>query len=271
MTQKMSWIATIGGLLVIAAALTCFGEDKNVAKKRILFFTQSDGYRHSVVRRPLTGEISHAERIFKKIATEAGYEVALSQDFHDLKNKGDLKNYDVIVTFTSGNPKIAKEALMEWVRAGGAFMGIHASTDSFKDDPAYVKFIGAAFKTHAPGNKEVTIKVEDPNHPATKMLGGEWKIVDEIYQFNGFVRDNVHMLLSIDMDKTNLKQQKMERDKYYPVSWTRAESKGRMFYTSLGHREDVWTNPVYQKHLLGGLAWALRCGEDKCSATGTQH
>jgi type 1 glutamine amidotransferase len=271
MARKTSWIATIGGLAVIAAALTCFGKDKNAAKKRVLFFTQSAGHRHGVVRRPLTGEISHAEKIFKKIATKAGYEVSLSQDYHDLGKKDHFEKYDAIVTYTSGDPKIDRAALMEWVRAGGAFMGIHASTDSFKDDPAYVKFIGAAFKTHAPGNKEVTIKVEDPNHPATKMLGSEWKIVDEIYQFNGFVRDNVHMLLSIDMDKTNLKQQKMERGKYYPVSWTRAEGKGRVFYTSLGHREDVWTNPVYQQHLLGGLAWALRCGESKCSAAGTQR
>jgi type 1 glutamine amidotransferase len=47
--------------------------------------------------------------------------------------------------------------------------------------------------------------------------------------------------------------------------------KGRVFYTSLGHREDLWSddaalkdrrNPVaisqqYQAHLLGGLKWAL--------------
>jgi len=256
MVRETGWIATIGGLAVMAVALTCFGEDKKAARKKILFFTQSDEFRHSVVRRPLTGELSHAEKIFKKIATEAGYKVDLSQDFHDLQ-KGNLADYAAIVTYTSGNPKIAKEALMEWVRAGGAFMGIHASTDTFKNDPAYVKFIGAAFKTHAPGNKEVTIKIDDPNNPATKMLAGEWKIVDEIYHFKGFVRDNVHMLLSIDMDKTNLKQQKMEKGKFYPVAWTRTEGKGRVFYTSLGHREDVWTNPVYQKHLLGGLAWVL--------------
>ncbi len=29
-----------------------------------------------------------------------------------------------------------------------------------------------------------------------------------------------------------------------------------MFYTSLGHREDIWTNPFFQTIALGGLAWA---------------
>jgi len=28
-----------------------------------------------------------------------------------------------------------------------------------------------------------------------------------------------------------------------------------VFYTSMGHREDVWTNPVFQQLLLGGLRW----------------
>jgi type 1 glutamine amidotransferase len=58
---------------------------------------------------------------------------------------------------------------------------------------------------------------------------------------------------------------------FFPVSWCRMAGKGRVFYTSLGHREDLWTtdpelkgrvNSVetakqYQAHLLGGIKWAL--------------
>jgi type 1 glutamine amidotransferase len=32
--------------------------------------------------------------------------------------------------------------------------------------------------------------------------------------------------------------------------------KGRVFYTSMGHREDVWTSPIFQAVLLGGISWA---------------
>jgi type 1 glutamine amidotransferase len=35
--------------------------------------------------------------------------------------------------------------------------------------------------------------------------------------------------------------------------------KGRVFYTSMGHREDVWANPIFQQVLVGGLRWA--CAE----------
>ena len=41
--------------------------------------------------------------------------------------------------------------------------------------------------------------------------------------------------------------------------------KGRVFYTSMGHREDVWTSPVFQNILIGGIAWAL--GDAKADAT----
>src|SRR4051812_33675774 len=42
----------------------------------------------------------------------------------------------------------------------------------------------------------------------------------------------------------------------YPSTWARLHGKGRVFYTSMGHREDVWTNPGFQDILFGGIGWA---------------
>ena len=42
----------------------------------------------------------------------------------------------------------------------------------------------------------------------------------------------------------------------FPSTWARQHGKGRVFYTSMGHREDVWTSPTFQQILLGGLGWA---------------
>lgn len=253
--------------------------------KKILFFSPSLGFRHSVVARPTTGELSHAEKVLKEFAGAAGYQVDVSQDCKDLENDGAFKKYDVIIFYTTGNPLISREAFLKWLRAGGAFVGIHTATDSFHhpmnaevpirgaekaklsipDWPEYVHIVGGAFKTHGQ-QQEVAIKVEDAGNPATKMIPADWRITDEIYQFDRFSRDNVHVLLSIDTDKisdASLDKLKMEKGKDYPVAWTRAEGKGRIFYTSLGHREDVWTNPVYQQHVLGGIAWALGQDADK--------
>jgi hypothetical protein len=43
----------------------------------------------------------------------------------------------------------------------------------------------------------------------------------------------------------------------YPATWARRHGRGRVFYTSMGHREDVWTNPMFQEMLRGGIAFAL--------------
>jgi type 1 glutamine amidotransferase len=49
---------------------------------------------------------------------------------------------------------------------------------------------------------------------------------------------------------------KMYQRPNFPMTWARPYGKGRVFYTSMGHREEVWSNPMYQALLLGALAWA---------------
>ena len=43
----------------------------------------------------------------------------------------------------------------------------------------------------------------------------------------------------------------------YPSTWARLHGKGRVFYTSMGHREDVWENKMFHSLIIGGMFWAL--------------
>ena len=43
----------------------------------------------------------------------------------------------------------------------------------------------------------------------------------------------------------------------YPAAWVRMHGRGRVFYTSLGHCEDVWTNPYFQAIAQAGLGWVM--------------
>jgi hypothetical protein len=126
------------------------------------------------------------------------------------------------------------------------------------------------------------LKVEDQNNPATKMLGPSWPINEEFYEFGHavwdaskptdnisavgrlhilmpFSRDRVHVLLSLDTERTDLTGLAgMVEGGDYPQAWTRTYGKGRTFYTTLGHRDDLWTNdPVFRAHVVGGIRWAL--------------
>lgn len=265
MKLAISAISMGAAIVALTAAFSLAAEKPADGKKKLLFYSQSFGFRHSVVTRPLSGELSHAEKVLKEIGAKAGYEVDVTQDCHDMRDLKRLKQYDGIVLYTTGNPLINRDALMQYLREGGALIGIHTATDTFHHDadyakgwPEYIKVIGAAFKTH--GHQAPTrMKIHDTDHPSTSMLQSGWTVTDEIYLFDRFNED-VQLLISVDtdtMDDETLGKLKMKKGEFHPVAWTNTVGQGRVFYTSLGHREDVWTDPVYQKHLLGGIAWAL--------------
>ena len=117
--------------------------------------------------------------------------------------------------------------------------------------------IGGTFRAHPWNSKDpaITIDIEDPSHPAALPVPYGWTLQDEIYEFRQYPRGRVHVILSMNPASAAGKGSRLDRD--FPIAWCRNFGKGRVFYTSLGHREDVWTNPTYQAHLLGGIGWAL--------------
>ncbi len=171
-------------------------------------------------------------------------------------NKETLKNFDVVLFFTTGNP-VSKEELpelIEWVKAGGAFAGTHCATDTLYNT-VYGELVGAYFDGH-PWHQKIKLKVEDPKHPAAAGFKDGDEITDEIYQFKPapYSRDKLHVLLSVDNGSIDVKKGKRP-DGDYAVAWVHEVGKGKAFYTSLGHRKEVWKDPRFQQHLLGGLKW----------------
>ena len=189
-----------------------------------------------------------------------------------------LKQYDaVIFNSTTGElPLPDREGFLAWIRSGKAFIGLHSASDTFHQWPAYLEMLGGEFDVHG-AQLSVDCINADPNHPATRMLGPVFKIPrEEIYQFKNYNRANVHELLVLDKRPTIDNPQ----PGHYPVAWCRKYGEGRVFYTALGHREDILstdphvivnidsihkesrTNPVevskaVQEHILGGILWAL--------------
>ena len=223
---------------------------------RVLFLTHSAGFAHDVVTRPDPYVLSHAEE--RLIEAAAGrFEVIASEDCGLLAAES-LDTFDAVVFFTTGElpiPAGGSDALVEWVRNGGAFVGVHSATDTLYESAAYHEMLGAVFVSH-PWVGEVGVVVEDTAHPATAHLGERFSIDDEIYQFSGFERDEVDVLLSLDPDSVDLSLGARSDDDY-ALAWCRAWGAGRVFYTALGHRPEVWNDARFMEHLLGGLGWAL--------------
>lgn len=227
-----------------------------------------------------------------KGANDAGYQAALKKFEAEEKDyrgtwmprieaelrklsPANLKNYDaVLFASTTGDlPLPDKQGFLEWIAAGHAFIGVHAATDTFHGFKPFVDMIGGEFLRHG---QQVTVDClnEDPAHAACQPLPGKWTVFDEIYQFQNYERSKVHGLLRLEslmLTAEDIKAGKATPG-HYPVSWCKTFGRGRVFYTSLGHREDMWEpsytekgerkNPtenaqLFQRHVLGGLRWAL--------------
>lgn len=180
-----------------------------------------------------------------------------------------IKGYDGFVfANTTGDLQLPdRDGFINLIREGRGFIAMHSGSDTYHPFKGYIDMLGGEFQTHK-AQVEIQPIVHDRAHPAAKMFPEGWKVFDEIYIIKSYDPARVHQLLGLNEhpnDKT---------PGYYAVSWAREEGKGRVFYTSLGHREDVWdpewkagtpdrkNSPeiakTYQQHILGGIKWALK-------------
>ncbi len=254
--------------------------------KRVLVVSTTTGFRHSSIptAEKVLGELAQSSGAFTVEyarvepndpqfkgadgkTDKAKVEAAIAAVLAEKMSVAALKNYDgIIFANTTGDlPMPDKEAFINWVKAGHAFVGMHSASDTFHGFPPFIEMLGGEFLTHG-AQVEVDAINQDQQCPACRHLPATWKVFDEIYQFKNFERSKVHGLLTLDQHPNK----KTPGD--YPISWCKQYGKGRVFYTSLGHREDVWdanTPPAfqrknspevalaYQQHILGGIKWAL--------------
>ncbi|MEN6406291.1 MAG: ThuA domain-containing protein [Thermoguttaceae bacterium] len=251
--RRREMLLTAGAMVVGASTFPMGWTAAESKKQKVLYFTRSAGFIHSVVNRHNRLK-AYSETIFEELGRKHGFEVVCSQTPTVLESS--LDAYDAIVFYTSGDPLTArgKKNLLAAIASGKGFVGLHAATDTFLSpgvDP-YIAMIGAEFVVHAKQQPAV-LRVVDPKFPGMEGLGDRLTLLEEWYTFGKFAPD-LHVIL---MQETAGMIGDPYRRPPYPATWARRHGKGRVFYTSLGHREDVWTNPKFEQILLGGLAWTL--------------
>jgi len=168
-----------------------------------------------------------------------------------------LRRYRALV-FTNTNNQIfdteeQRGALQRFIRAGGGFVGIHSACGSMRAWPWFWAMAGGSFVRH-PKLQEFTIKVLDHAHPSTSFLGATWVWTDEFY----FLRDmppDLHVLLAGDL-ATLTDPQKPTDETARPLAWYHLFEGGRCWFTTLGHRKESYVDPMFERHILGGILWA---------------
>jgi uncharacterized protein len=244
-------------------------------KRRILFFTKSASFQHSSIARK-GDSLSHAEQVLTDLGKQHGFDVVATKD--GTVFDGDLAQFDAFFFYTTGDltqkgtdgqPPMSTEGkrrLLQAVAGGKGFLASHCGSDTFhgkgdrrSEQPAaerdpYIAMLGGEFISHGPQQKARQV-VCSPTFPGLAGAGESFEMNEEWYSLKNFA-DDLHVILLQDT-------QGMQGEDYarppFPSTWARRHEKGRVFYTSMGHREDVWTSPVFQQILLGGLRWA--CGD----------
>ncbi len=243
----------VGLLLLTAVAAT---SAQAPAKKKLLFLTHPALYKHT--------SLGPAEKAVVELGAKGGYDVTTLEGYKQDVDKIDLTmltpsylaQFDGLMLMTNGNLPLTldqKKAIVEYVRNGHALVGAHCATLTMYDYPEFGEVIGGYYKrsivpTTRIGQSNIgVLKVEDPNNPATKFLGGSWPLAEEFYQFGtavwdaskptenvsqvgrlhipmAFTRDRVHVLLSLDTDKMDVAGLGPEIVKGgdYPQAWTKS-------------------------------------------------
>ena len=227
--------------------------------RKVLIFHRPAGFRHSSIE---TGAAA-----IKILGEKPGAFLADATDDPGAFSAANLEKYDAIcllnVTGNFLDTDEQKKAMIDFVKSGKGIIGIHSATDAFYDWPEYGQMMGGYFDGH-PWNAgdTVTLKVDEPGHPINKAFSGKpFTVTDEIYQFKPepYSRRSLRVLTSLDTSRTNMDKPGLKRGKDgdYAVSWIRTFGQGRVFYCSLGHREDIYWNPTVLAHYLAGIQFAL--------------
>ena len=169
-------------------------------------------------------------------------------DYAALTTEG-LRDVDLLVLYTTGNHRHGADvdAIRQFVEGGKALVGIHNAADSFTDNADYVRMLGARFRTH-PAQLDIATEIVDAAHPITKEVNG-FTVHDELYLFNDFDPDRVHLLAQTHSFDDNGP---------IPIAWTREPGAGRVFYLSLGHNPSTLADAHWQQLFKAGAQWALR-------------
>ena len=276
-------IFAVTALSGLALCYSTVRAEEGNPQRRLLFFNRSAGFQHSVVQVE-DGKPCYAETVLRPLCEKHHWELVSTKD-GDVFTPENIGKFDAFLFYTTGDltdpnsadgskpmSKEGKQAFLDAIKNGKGFVGFHCASDTFHSkgsadvtqpiderDP-YINMLGGEFIVHG-SQQKTTMTVVDSTFPGAKVLRQKFVKHEEWYALKNFA-DDLHVLLvneTIDMHDDCYARPA------YPASWIRNHGKGGVFYTSMGHREDVWTSPEFESLVIGGITWAV--GDAKADTT----
>ncbi|MET1055367.1 MAG: ThuA domain-containing protein [Pedobacter sp.] len=239
----MKFNTRVRSLLMLLAFF--MGNTVYAQKYRILVFSKTAGFHHASIAAGIPA--------IQKLGIENKFGVDTTTDSTQFTPLN-LKKYAAVVFLnTTGNVLGEEEqkSFEQYIKGGGGYVGVHSATDTEYEWPWYGKLAGAYFVKH-PAQQMADLHVINRKSIATKHLPATWARKDEWYNFKDV---NPDLKVLIELDESTYSGGM--NGAHHPMAWYHNYDGGRAFYTGLGHVDASYTDPLFLKHLLGGIQYAM--------------
>ena len=235
-------------------------------KPRILLFEKMTGFRDGP-------SVEAATAALKAMAARNGWALVVT-DKGGAITPAVLQQFDAVIWNNVSGDVLTlaqRAAFKDYIENGGGYVGIHGSAG----DPVYWwdwyadELIGARFIGHPrdPQFQDARIIVEETQSGIGRGLPEKWVLNDEWYSFKTSPRGAGATVIAI-LDESSYQlvghggQDLHMGD--HPIAWTRCVGNGRSFYSAIGHRPEIYSEPTYATLLEQGIAWAAGGGATVC-------
>lgn len=194
-------------------------------------------------------------RILDGFLSELGFKVTRVEDRGCIR-RDFLDKHDALLVYTQGDGLSRKQVaeLEAWTRAGGALVGLHCASDSFRNHREWVFLLGGEFVGHGPVHP-FEVSATGPPHFITRRIS-PFTVEDELYLLDGDASRRTTLMTS------------PWRGALQPMAYVREEGRGRIVYLALGHGIAAFNHPDFRKLVARSLRWAtgdqekppVRCG-----------
>jgi hypothetical protein len=177
--------------------------------------------------------------------------------------EGDLTQYAAVMFLNTPGEELnpaQRKKFEDYMRAGGNAILVHRALIIPPDTwPWFEKLVGRSFTNH-PMLQTGVMDVVDKKFPAAYGLPERWLWSDEWYVTTNPHQVRINPVFNVDessYDPAKIWPGQVSKGmgKDHPVVWYHHFEKGRVFVTTLGHNGEMYRDPQYLMHLMGGIYW----------------
>lgn len=201
----------------------------------------------------------HQPEVFaKKIASwleNQKANVTLSESTASYLEKELMQSLDLVIQHITMSKMSNRKSkgLRDAIARGVGLAGCHGGLgDSFRNDTEYQYMVGGQFVKHPGGQIDYKVTISNTSDPVTAGIN-DFNLKTEQYYMH--YDPNIEILATTSFSG--------EHDPWIdgvemPVVWKKNYGKGRVFYSALGHSEDIFDVPEVWNIMTRGIEWAVK-------------